>query len=142
VAECIFCDIVSGKIPCARVYEDDYILSFLDIGPLAEGHLLVIPKQHIEYIWQADAELLSRLARAIPSLAAAVMKATGAEGLNLLQNNGRAAGQLVQHLHIHLIPRRSGDGLGYRWNARRYAEGRMEKVQREIVRALTGRPGG
>ncbi len=140
MAECVFCNIVSGKIPCAKVYEDEHLLSFLDIGPLARGHLLLIPKEHIERIWQANAELLSHLACSIPLLADTVMKATGAEGLNVLQNNGRAAGQLVEHLHIHLIPRRSGDGLGYRWNAGRYAEGEMEKVQREIVEALAGRP--
>jgi len=133
---CVFCKIISGDIPALKVFEDDEILSFLDIGPLAEGHLLVIPKEHYARLEEMPAELVATVSREIPRLAQAVLQATGKEAYNLLQNNGRASGQEVPHVHFHIIPRTSDDGLGYRWNASKYPAGRGELFQQQIKAVL------
>ncbi len=119
--DCVFCKIVAGGIPSLKIYEDDVILSFLDIGPLAEGHLLIIPKVHTERLEDTDPETLAHVARQLPRLAKAVLKVTGATDYNLLQNNGRVSGQVVPHVHFHIIPRTASDAIGYRWPASTYA---------------------
>jgi histidine triad (HIT) family protein len=134
--DCIFCKIVAGKIPSLKIYENDHVLSFLDIGPLADGHTLVIPKKHYTYLHEMPSEELAEIGKALPEIADAVMAATGAQGYNVLQNNGRCAGQLVDHVHFHIIPRIEGDGLGYRWNAKEYPEGKARQVQRAIIAEL------
>lgn len=119
-SDCVFCKIIAGQIPCYRLYEDEHILSFLDVGPVANGHCLVIPKKHIARLDDAqeqDAIALAAIMTLVPKLGGAVVKHTGAAGWNLLQNNGAAAGQVVEHVHFHIIPRHEGDGLGYRWPA-------------------------
>ncbi len=136
MADCIFCRIIRGEIPSSKVYEDANVFAFLDIGPLAWGHTLVVPKKHVEAVTEMSPAESSALYAAVPRLAAAVMKATSAEGLNVLQNTGAAAGQAVAHLHIHLIPRRAGDGLGYRWNAKKYPEGELAAWHRKVLDAL------
>ncbi len=136
MADCIFCRIIKGEIPSSKVYEDESVYAFLDIGPLAWGHVLVVPKKHAERITELSSAESAALFAAVPKLSAAVMKATGAEGLNVLQNNGAVAGQAVAHLHVHLIPRVAGDGLGYRWNAKKYADGEMPKWHRKVIEAL------
>jgi histidine triad (HIT) family protein len=133
---CVFCRIVAAEIPSAVVYEDDAVLAFLDIGPLAEGHLLVIPRDHYRDLSDMPPDSCAKLAEAIPTLARALLRVTKADGFNVLCNQGRAAGQLVAHVHFHLIPRREGDGLGYRWNAGKYPAGRSEHVAAEYQRAL------
>lgn len=133
---CVFCKIVAGKIPALQVYEDDIVFAFLDIGPLAEGHLLVIPKQHSERLEEMSPEDLGYLARQLPALARAVLEVTQASGYNVLQNNGRVSGQEVPHVHFHVIPRASGDGLGYRWLASSYPAGRGEQLRQELIKAL------
>jgi histidine triad (HIT) family protein len=135
-ADCVFCKILAGQIPSAKVYEDDACIAFLDIGPLADAHLLVVPRAHYEWISDVPAELVAAVAGRLPQLARAVMKVARAEGFNVLQNNGRVSGQAVPHVHFHIIPRREGDGLGYRWNAGRYPEGRLEELRRAMVQAL------
>ncbi len=134
---CIFCRIIRGEIPSSKVYEDEDVFAFLDIGPLAWGHVLVVPKKHVEEVAAMSPAEASALFAAVPRLAAGVMKATGAEGLNVLQNNGAVAGQAVAHLHVHLIPRRAGDGLGYRWNAKKYPEGDLAAWHRKVLDAMT-----
>ena len=114
-APSIFSRIIRGEIPCHRIYEDDFVLAFLDINPLADGHTLVVPKREVEHLHQLPAEEAAAVGRRLGMIAERVLAATGAEGYNVLQNNGRAAGQEVPHVHFHIIPRRAGDGLGYRW---------------------------
>lgn len=123
---CIFCKIIAGEIPCHKLYEDDRVLAFLDVGPLSNGHALVIPKGHYKTIDQMPAEDAAAMGRIIPSLSKAIMQATGATSWNLLQNNGEAAGQVVPHVHLHIIPRFAGDaretptpgnGLPFSWPA-------------------------
>jgi histidine triad (HIT) family protein len=133
---CVFCKIVAGQIPSLRVYEDDLVLAFLDIGPLAEGHLLVIPKEHAERLEDMPSETLAHLARQLPTLARVVLRVTGAAGYNLLQNNGRVSGQEIPHVHFHIIPRVAADGLGYRWNVSKYPEGRGEEIRQKLLAAL------
>lgn len=105
---CIFCKIIKGEIPCHKVYEDEQVLAFLDVGPLSEGHTLVIPKGHCKTVDQLPEETAAAIGRCLPSLSRAILQATGSTDWNLLQNNGEPAGQEVLHVHFHLIPRVNG----------------------------------
>lgn len=136
MSTCIFCKIIAGEIPSHRVLETPAAVAFLDVGPLAEGHVLLVPRRHAERLEQLPAEDMADLARSLPALAGAIARATGAAGLNLLQNNGIAAGQVVPHVHFHLIPRREGDGLGYRWNPGQYPAGRAEAIRDALLATL------
>lgn len=109
--ECIFCKIVRGEIPCAKVFESDSVLAFLDISPVNKGHALVIPKDHYPTMFDIPVSHAEELHAALQSVGRGVMLATKADGLNLGMNNYKAAGQLVAHAHYHLIPRFEGDGL-------------------------------
>ncbi len=133
---CIFCKIVAGEIPSMTVLETNSAMAFLDVGPLAEAHLLVIPKSHYARLDEMREQEMKDLAALLPRLARVVVKVTEAEGYNILQNNGQAAGQAVDHVHFHVIPRKEGDGLGYRWHAKDYEPGRAEKIQDLLLQAL------
>lgn len=109
--DCIFCKIVAGDIPSAKVFESETCLAFLDIAPVNAGHTLVLPKGHYPTLMDIPVELGADLTHTLSTVGKAVMEATGADGLNLMQNNYEAAGQLVHHVHFHLIPRHSDDGL-------------------------------
>ena len=130
--DCIFCKMVSGQIPVTKIYEDETVLAFLDIGPLSEGHTLMIPKQHFERLHDCPAQVLGKVGSCIGKIAKAVAAAVNSDGYNVLCNNGRAAGQLVNHLHFHIIPRNDGDGLLNRWPAGKYQEGRAEQIASKI----------
>ncbi len=132
VNDCVFCKMVAGQIPVTKIYEDEVVLAFLDIGPVSDGHTLVIPKQHFERLHDCPAELLSRVTSNLGRIAKAVASAMDSEGYNLLCNNGRAAGQLVEHLHFHIIPRNTGDGVFNRWPAYEYQQGRIETIAADI----------
>jgi histidine triad (HIT) family protein len=134
---CIFCKIVAGEIPCRKLYENDRVLSFLDIGPLSEGHCLVIPKEHYVTIDQMPEDLAGACMRGVPRLSRAVMDSTDAEGWNVLQNNGRVSGQAVDHVHFHIIPRRPNDGLGFRWPAGELDDETAQRLQDSITAKLT-----
>ncbi|KAI9351732.1 HIT-like domain-containing protein, partial [Zopfochytrium polystomum] len=108
---CIFCRIVARKSPAHILYEDDRILAFLDIAPMTKGHTLVIPKGHFANLLEVDSDTLSHLVCAIPWLAKDIMKAVGSSAFNVLQNNGAVAGQVIFHLHFHIMPRSVGDGM-------------------------------
>ncbi|HMK35802.1 MAG TPA: HIT family protein [Desulfomonilaceae bacterium] len=109
--DCIFCKIVAGEIPSIKVFEDDTIFSFMDISPLNTGHLLVIPKQHYGTILETEPELYGNLYRVVCRISRAVQAALNPDGINIMQLNGKAANQVVPHLHIHVVPRWQGDGL-------------------------------
>lgn len=109
--DCIFCKIVAGEIPCTKVFEDGSVLAFMDIAPLNKGHLLVVPKEHVETIIEMDSKLYGHMASVICGLAKAVKTSLNPEGTNVLQLNGKAGNQVVPHVHMHLIPRWTGDGL-------------------------------
>ena len=140
--DCVFCRIVRGEIPCAKVYESDPVLAFLDIAPVSRGHTLVIPKGHYENLLSTPAEVLAELARHLPIVAGAVVKATGAEGFHLMQLNGGCAGQVVMHLHFHIIPRSGGDNVPLHLpKGRAYAEGEMAKLAATVA-GLLNKGGG
>ena len=109
---CIFCKIVSGDIPAKIVYEDDFTIAFLDISPCAEGHTVVIPKKHFELFTDMDDEDAGNLFASVNKVANAVEKALNTDGSNIGLNNGKAAGQEVPHVHVHIIPRKEGDNGG------------------------------
>ena len=111
----IFGRIIDGEIPCHRVYEDDHVLAFLDIGPLSKGHLLVIPKERKAFLHELSDESAAAIGRVLPRLCRAAMVASGATAYNVLQNNGSAAHQVVMHVHFHIIPKFDDAGLGLDW---------------------------
>lgn len=119
--KCIFCLIAKGEIPCAKVYEDDSVLAFLDLSPVHPGHTLVIPKEHYKDMLHVPCELGTAVFSALKKVGAAVMGATGASGFNVMQNNGLSAGQTMFHIHWHIIPRFDGDGLGA-WEQGKYPD--------------------
>jgi histidine triad (HIT) family protein len=123
--ECIFCAIVEGKIPSAKVYENEHVFAFMDIAPANPGHLLVIPKQHYRNIFDMPAEVASKIMEAVVPLATAIQEALNPDGLNLFQSNEAAAFQTVFHFHLHLIPRWEGDPLRLPW---RPSEGNIEEI--------------
>ena len=114
---CIFCKIAAGEIPSHKVYEDNDFIAFLDIAPSALGHVLIVPKRHADDLFALDAEAAAKLIPLAQKLAAKVKATTGCDGVNLLQNNGSAAGQSVFHFHMHIIPRFDGDGLLPVWES-------------------------
>ncbi|MHA1599608.1 MAG: HIT family protein [Alphaproteobacteria bacterium] len=135
-ADCIFCKIVAGVIPCCPVLDDEHCLAFMDIGPLAECHVLLFPRVHHVTADSMSADLAGAMLRHIPSLVKAVRKATGCAGVNVLQNNGEVAHQVVPHVHFHIIPRNVDDEFQFNWPAGSYPAGRMEELADKIRESL------
>ncbi len=117
MTDTIFSRIIRGEIPCHRVYEDDKVLAFLDVGPLSRGHTLVVPKEAAATLDALSDESAAAIGRVLPRLSRAVLAATGATAYNVLQNNGAAAHQAVFHVHFHIIPKYADAGLGIGWKA-------------------------
>jgi histidine triad (HIT) family protein len=111
MTDCVFCKIISGEIPADKIYEDDSVVAFLDIKPVSRGHTLVVPKKHTNDFLSTDDETLKGLIVKVKKIADAVMLGVGAQGINVSTNHGAAAGQIIFHLHYHLIPRFSNDSL-------------------------------
>ena len=135
--DCIFCKIAAGQVPCDKVLDDNACLAFLDISPLAEGHVLLVPKRHAETLADLSADEAAAVLRHLPALVRAVSAVTGCEGVNVLQNNGRAASQLVMHAHVHVIPRKAGDEFHFNWPAGTYPPGRADELARRIAEELS-----
>lgn len=137
MAETVFAKILRGEIPCHKVYEDDRVLAFLDVGPLSEGHTLVIPKEPAETLDALSDESAAAIGRVLPRLCRAVMKATGCAHYNVLQNNGAPAHQAVFHVHFHIIPKPdAAQGLGVDWPARRLDHGLAGSLAERIRAAM------
>lgn len=132
----IFDKILSGEIPSWKVYEDEHVFAFLDIGPLSDGHTLVIPKERKAMLHQLSDESAAAIGRVLPRLCRAVMKATGATAYNILQNNGSEAHQAVHHVHFHIIPKAGTGGLGIGWPAKELGKGAGQELQEKIRKAL------
>jgi len=115
MADCVFCMIRDGKIPSAKVYDDERTLAFMDINPLTRGHCLVATKAHAATLYEVEVEDLKAAIATAKKVAGALRKALSPDGLNVLQANGAAAFQSVPHFHLHLIPRWTGDGKGFDW---------------------------
>lgn len=133
---CIFCKIINGEIPSYKLYEDEEIIAFLDAYPAGPGHTLILPKAHYKNLDTVPEELLNKTMVAAKHLVPAITKATGANGCNLFLNNGWAAGQLIDHIHLHILPRFTEDGLQFHLPQNAYAEGEAEKIRQKIVTAL------
>ncbi|HQU07851.1 MAG: hypothetical protein B7X04_02160 [Parcubacteria group bacterium 21-54-25] len=127
----LFAKIIRREIPADVVYEDDETLAFLDIHPNNPGHTLVIPKEPAQNIFDISDEALSAMTRTARKIAPAIMRAVDADGMNLVMNNKKAAGQLVFHAHLHLIPRFADDGLRS-WPRKEYAPGEAGAVAEKI----------
>ena len=133
--DCIFCKIVEGELPAYKIYEDKRILAFLDINPVKKGHLLVIVKEHYENIIDLPKDLLKELISRVQDLAEGVMMGAGSRAFNIVLNNGREAGQLVNHIHFHIIPRNEGDNL-HPWSGKAYTEEEMQRTANNIRKSL------
>jgi histidine triad (HIT) family protein len=136
-ANCIFCKIVEGSVPAARVLETEHALVFLDVGPLNHGHTLVIPKEHHPTLAELPDHLSAAAASLLPRVCRAVKSATSAAGLNVLVNVGRVAGQSVDHVHWHIIPRHAGDTIRWPWNPGRYEATEIENLRDRIAAKLS-----
>lgn len=132
--DCIFCAIVAGRAPACRVAEDDAALAFMDLFPASEGHLLVVPKDHAENVFEMEDAAMRAAAALSRRVARALRAALAPEGLAVFQANGAAAGQTVWHYHLHLIPRRAGDPMSFHGRARG-DEARL----RELATAIAAR---
>jgi len=114
----IFGRILDGEIPCHRIYEDEHVLAFLDVGPLSLGHVLVIPKERVAFLHELSDDSAAAVGGVLPRIARAIMAVTGCADYNVLQNNGAAANQAVFHVHFHIIPKHpDGSGLQIEWKA-------------------------
>jgi histidine triad (HIT) family protein len=134
MAETIFARILRGEIPCHRVYEDEHVLAFLDVNPIARGHTLVIPREPAETLDKLSDDAAAAIGRVLPRLSRAVLAATGASAYNVLQNNGALAHQAVFHVHFHIIPKYDdGSGLGIGWPAQKLEGGA------ELAKAIAGK---
>ena len=135
--DCLFCKIVAGQIPAAKVLETADAVAFLDIGPVNKGHVLLVPKAHHSNLSELSDDAAASTARLLPRLARAVIAATEADGLNLIVNNGEAAGQTVGHGHWHLIPRFVGDPVNWPWPHAKYEGEEMAAMQARIAESLS-----
>ena len=134
---CIFCKIAKGEIPSNKVYEEGDIFAFLDIQPASRkgGHTLIIPKKHYETIDEIPEALLNKVMKVVKKVSIAIMKLS--DGVNIVQNNKKASGQFVPHIHFHVIPRYKDDGRRIeKWECHKYEEGEAEKMADKIRELL------
>lgn len=135
MSDCIFCKIVKGELPSSKVYEDEKTLAFLDISPVNIGHTLVIPKEHFKNILETPEDIIAHMMRVVKKVSHG-LEALTIDGINITMNNKEAAGQIVFHSHIHVIPRHQGDGFGMWHGKRPYKDGEKEEVAKKITQAL------
>ncbi|HIH16987.1 MAG TPA: HIT domain-containing protein [Candidatus Diapherotrites archaeon] len=131
-SDCVFCKVVAGQLPCVKVFENEHVVSFMDIYPAADGHCLVVLKRHAPTVAEARDEELAAAILAAKKLGAAVMKATDSPGFNILQSNDRVAGQVIFHVHFHVIPRKADDGLNFVHNRFKAEMPGLETVSERI----------
>lgn len=133
---CIFCKIANGEIPSATVYEDEAFRVILDLGPASKGHALILPKEHFKDICAADAATAGKLFPLAAKIGEAMKKGLGADGFNVVQNNGTCAGQTVFHLHVHVIPRYEGGPEMVTWEPGKAEPDELAKLADTIKAAL------
>lgn len=129
--DCIFCKIVSGEIPCYKIYENENVLAFLDVAKDAIGHTLVIPKKHTENILNCDSETLAEVFDVAQKISKHFVKNCGFDGVQVINNCGESAGQTVMHFHVHIVPRKNGDGLLV-WKLGAPSEMDLNKIANEL----------
>lgn len=129
---CIFCKIANGEIPSTTLYEDEDFRVILDLGPATRGHALLLPKNHFANLFELDDETAQKAILVAKKMAGKMKDALGADGFNLVQNNGEAAGQTVFHFHMHLIPRYENDNAGILWELGETTPEDMAEVKRLV----------
>ena len=129
---CIFCKILNGEIPSAKLYEDEDFAIILDVGPASLGHALILPKEHYGNLFEMPEELISKCMNLAKVWGDKLVKGLNADGLNLVQNNGIAAGQTVFHYHLHLIPRYEGDSVGELWTPGTLSEEQKKEILENV----------
>ena len=136
--KCIFCCIINDELKAVKIYEDSLFLAFMDRYPINTGHTLVLPKKHHEDIFTMDDTQIGKLFLTVSFLAKGIVKALDAKGLNIGQNNGRAANQIVPHVHVHIIPRYNYDSPNGRWPSRKLiSDEELDKIAQKIKASLT-----
>lgn len=131
--DCIFCRIANGEIPSKTLYEDESFRVILDLGPATRGHALILPKEHASDLTDLPEKEAAAAFLVAKKMAAKMKEKLCCDGINVIQNNGTAAGQTVFHFHIHLIPRYSGDGQHIGWKAGEPSQEELEEVRRQIT---------
>lgn len=141
--ECLFCKFANKQIDTRIIYENDYTMAFLDINPAGElsGHTLVITKKHYKNIYETPEKELEELIKTVKKIAIAVKNVSGAEGINIIQNNEKAAGQLIHHIHFHIIPRKNADGIWFdtkRRGLKPLEQGQVSDLIQQEIKKMTG----
>lgn len=131
--DCIFCKIASGEIPSKTIYEDELFRVILDLNPATRGHALILPKDHASNLYDLPEETAAAVLVLAKKLAAAMVGKLGCDGLNLVQNNGEAAGQTVSHFHLHMIPRYVNDGQTLGWTPGKVTQEELEEVRKTLT---------
>ena len=125
---CIFCKIANGEIPSATIYEDEDFRVILDLSPASKGHALILPKEHYANLFELDDEKAGKVLVVAKKVITKMKEILNCDGYNIVQNNGEAAGQTVNHFHLHLIPRYEGDNVGLQWNPGTLTEEVKEEI--------------
>lgn len=133
--DCLFCKIIAGEIPATKIYEDEKTFAFLDINPVNPGHTLIVPKKHSENIFDIEKQDLCAIAETSKKIAQAIKKGLNPDGINIINNNQPAAGQVIFHYHTHIIPRFENDGFKH-WHGSSYKEGEGNDVAEKIKNSL------
>lgn len=138
---CIFCKIIRGEIPAAKILETEFAVAFFDVNPVNPGHALLVPKTHHPTLAELPDAYAAHAGGLLPRLCRALVAATAAQGFNLVVNNGRVAGQTVDHGHWHVIPRSPGDAVHWPWpHGRGYAPGELAELQARVQAELAHPP--
>ena len=131
--DCIFCKIARNESPAKKVYEDEDIIAFLDINPANKGHTLVASKNHYEDIYSVDEEILKKMISVVKVIAEKIKNALECDGINIMQNNGKHAGQLVNHIHFHIIPRFPDDKVLITYQRMQMTEEEFNEIQKKLT---------
>jgi len=134
--DCIFCKIVAGEIPASKICEDEHTIAFLDIMPANKGHCLIIPKKHYKGLLELPETILNNMINSAKKIARAMSSSVGNGSYNLVMNNGKEAGQIVFHAHIHIIPRFKDDGIKLEWKYRKYQGVEMQEYTEKIKKFI------
>ncbi len=135
--DCIFCKIIAGEIPSATVYEDEDFKAIMDISPAAKGHVIILTKKHYANLYELDDEVSCKVFMIARKIANAIREEFHCDGINLLQNNGAAAGQTIFHFHMHVIPRYDQDHVNVPWEHGKYAEGEAGAIAEALAARIT-----
>jgi histidine triad (HIT) family protein len=131
--DCIFCKIIDGEVPAVKVLDKDQVIAFMDINPASRGHMLIVPKKHVENIFEISEDDLSAVMNAVKRCAQAVRQALKAEGITVLQLNGKASDQIIPHLHVHIMPRWQNDRLSVsQWEMKEGDIDELQEIAREV----------